>query len=158
VKTSMLVMRRKVAFGIAASSFFISDRAVLAAAIAAIKALKPGEFISRPEVSPRGPVVIVVSLPEPTRPRLPQWCDDRRLHVLGGETGQSHAAPAGPAHSPLRRSSRTSSRSVHAKEAGRVAAERLRGVAGDPVHGNRRGVPLLRGSGKSWHTSCCTRR
>jgi hypothetical protein len=64
MKTSMLVTRRKVAFGIAASSFFISDRAVLAAAIAAIKALKPGEFIWRPEVSPRGPVVIVVSLPE----------------------------------------------------------------------------------------------
>jgi hypothetical protein len=54
MKTSMLVTRRKVAFGIAASSFFISDRAVLAAAIAAIKALKPGEFIWRPEVSPAG--------------------------------------------------------------------------------------------------------
>lgn len=50
-------------FGIAASSFLISDQAVLAG-IAKIKALKPGEFIWRPEISPRGPVVIVVSLPE----------------------------------------------------------------------------------------------
>ena len=64
MKTSMLVTRRSVAFGIAASSFLISDQAVLAAGIAAIKALKPGEFIWRPEVSPRGPVVVVVSLPE----------------------------------------------------------------------------------------------
>jgi hypothetical protein len=60
----MLVTRRRVVFGIAASSFLISDRAVLATGVAVIKALKPGEFIWRPEISPRGPVVIVVSLPE----------------------------------------------------------------------------------------------
>ena len=42
----------------------IADGRALAAGVAAIKALKPGEFIWRPEVSPRGPVVIVVSLPE----------------------------------------------------------------------------------------------
>jgi lipoprotein-anchoring transpeptidase ErfK/SrfK len=60
----MLVTRRRVVLGIAASSFLISDRTVLAAGVATIKALKPGEFIWRPEVSPRGPVVIVVSLPE----------------------------------------------------------------------------------------------
>ncbi|WP_426610170.1 L,D-transpeptidase [Bradyrhizobium sp. McL0616] len=50
--------------GIAASSFLMSDRAALAAGIAVIKALKPGEFVWRPEISPRGPVVVVVSLPE----------------------------------------------------------------------------------------------
>jgi lipoprotein-anchoring transpeptidase ErfK/SrfK len=64
MKASMLVTRRRVVLGIAASSFLISDRTVLAAGVATIKALKPGEFIWRPEVSPRGPVVIVVSLPE----------------------------------------------------------------------------------------------
>jgi len=42
----------------------IADGRALAAGVAAIKALKSGEFIWRPEVSPRGPVVIVVSLPE----------------------------------------------------------------------------------------------
>src|SRR5277367_5117078 len=64
MKPSMLVTRRSVAFGIAASSFLISDQGVLAAGIAAIKALKPGEFVWRPEISPRGPVVVVVSLRE----------------------------------------------------------------------------------------------
>ncbi len=51
-------------FGIAASTLLISDRAALAAGPSAIKALKPGEFVWRPEISPRGPVVVVVSLPE----------------------------------------------------------------------------------------------
>jgi hypothetical protein len=64
MKKSMLVTRRWVSFGIAANSFLISNRAVRAAGIAAVKALKAGEFIWRPEISPRGPVVIVVSLPE----------------------------------------------------------------------------------------------
>jgi hypothetical protein len=36
----------------------------LAASVAAIKASTPGEFIWRPEISPRGSVVVVVSLPE----------------------------------------------------------------------------------------------
>ena len=60
----MLTTRRKITFGLAASSFAFGGSRVLAAGVAAIKALKPGEFIWRPEVSPRGPVVIVVSLPE----------------------------------------------------------------------------------------------
>jgi L,D-transpeptidase catalytic domain len=64
MKASMLVTRRRVVFDIAASSFLMSDRAVLAAGVAAIEALKPGEFIWQPEISPHGPVVIVVSLPE----------------------------------------------------------------------------------------------
>ena len=50
--------------GVAASSLSIFDRTAWAAGIAAIKALKPGEFVWRPEISPRGPVVVVVSLPE----------------------------------------------------------------------------------------------
>ena len=61
MKASMPVTRRRVVLGIAASSFLISDRAVLATGVAVIKALKPGEFIWRPELSPHGPVVIVVS-------------------------------------------------------------------------------------------------
>ncbi len=60
----MLFTRREVAFVLATSAFLISERAVPAAGVAAIKALKPGEFIWRPEISPRGSVVIVVSLPE----------------------------------------------------------------------------------------------
>ena len=60
----MMITRRKVAFGLIASSLLISGGRAFAAGVAAIKALKPGEFIWRPEVSPRGPVVIVVSLPE----------------------------------------------------------------------------------------------
>ena len=64
MEIAMLITRRKVAFGLAASSFLISGDRTFAAGVAAIKALKPGEFIWRPEVSPRGPVVIVVSLPE----------------------------------------------------------------------------------------------
>jgi hypothetical protein len=63
MKSSMLLTRRSV-FGLAASSFLIHGRPVLAVGIAAIKALRPGEFIWRPEISPRGPVVVVVSLPE----------------------------------------------------------------------------------------------
>lgn len=64
MEASMLVTRRNVVLGIAASSFLVSDRAVATAGAATIKALNAGEFIWRPEVSPRGPVVIVVSLPE----------------------------------------------------------------------------------------------
>ena len=64
MKASMLLTRRRVVLGIGASSLLISDGDVLAAGVAAVKALKPGEFIWRPEISSRGPVVIVVSLPE----------------------------------------------------------------------------------------------
>jgi hypothetical protein len=64
MKASMLLTRRRAVSGIAATAFLILDRAVSEAGVAAIKALKPGEFIWRPEISPRGPVVIVVSLPE----------------------------------------------------------------------------------------------
>ena len=87
MKASTLVTRRRVVFGIAASSFLISDRAGLASGVAAIKALKPGEFIWRPEISPRGPVVIGCVPAGATRPRLPQWRDDRSLYVLDGKVG-----------------------------------------------------------------------
>jgi hypothetical protein len=63
MKSSIPVTRRLV-LGVAASCFLRPDRATLAAGVVAIKALKPGEFIWRPEISPRGPVVVVVSLPE----------------------------------------------------------------------------------------------
>jgi hypothetical protein len=59
----MPITRRNALLGIAAGSL-LSARSVAAAGIATIKALKPGEFSWRPEISPRGPVVIVVSLPE----------------------------------------------------------------------------------------------
>ena len=51
-------------FALAVSPFAMACGQTSAAGIAAVKALKPGEFIWRPEVSPRGPVVVVVSLPE----------------------------------------------------------------------------------------------
>jgi hypothetical protein len=60
----VLMTRRKITLGLAASSLLVSGGRVFAAGVAAIRALKSGEFIWRPEVSPRGPVVIVVSLPE----------------------------------------------------------------------------------------------
>ncbi|MET0707283.1 MAG: L,D-transpeptidase [Tardiphaga sp.] len=64
VTTLMQITRRAVSFGLAASCISSSGGIAVAAGLAAIKALKPGEFVWRPEVSPVGPVVIVVSLPE----------------------------------------------------------------------------------------------
>src|SRR4051794_28327492 len=55
--------RRNVIVALAASSLVIAASS-RARGVAAVKALKPGEFIWRPEVSPRGPLVVVVSLPE----------------------------------------------------------------------------------------------
>jgi len=59
----MLMTRRSLVFGIAATSLLTGGRPAFAAGVAAIKDLKPGEFVWRPEISPRGPVVVVVSLP-----------------------------------------------------------------------------------------------
>jgi L,D-transpeptidase catalytic domain len=50
-------------FGLGAFSLLVSDGRASAQGIATIKALKQGEFIWRPELSPAGPVVVVVSLP-----------------------------------------------------------------------------------------------
>ena len=59
----MLMTRRDFACGIAAA--VTMPWAPAAAQVAAlIKTLKPGEYVWMPEVSPRGPVVVVVSLPE----------------------------------------------------------------------------------------------
>lgn len=58
----MLLNRRTFGLGLTSALCALPDGIVLAAA--AIKALKPGEFVWRPEVSPHGPVVVVVSLPE----------------------------------------------------------------------------------------------
>jgi hypothetical protein len=58
------MLRREFIVGIGASSLLgISSGRSWAQGIAAIKALKPGEFIWRPELSPNGPVVVVVSIP-----------------------------------------------------------------------------------------------
>ncbi len=57
------MQRRTVLFGLAASALAAAATRSYAAAVAQIKALRPGEFIWRPQLSPEGPVVIVVSLP-----------------------------------------------------------------------------------------------
>ncbi len=60
----MPLTRRNAVFALALSPLVLGGARAYAAGDAAIKALKPGEFIWRPEISPHGPVVIVVSLPE----------------------------------------------------------------------------------------------
>jgi hypothetical protein len=55
------MLRREFIFGLGA--LLVSGGPSVAQDVAAIKAMKPGEFIWRPELSPSGPVVIVVSLP-----------------------------------------------------------------------------------------------
>src|ERR1035438_10713699 len=57
------MLRRDCGFGLGAFALLVSGGRSVAQAVAAIKAMKLGEFIWRPELSPRGPVVIVVSLP-----------------------------------------------------------------------------------------------
>jgi hypothetical protein len=57
------MLRREFGFGLGAFALLVSGGRSVAQAVAAIKAMKLGEFIWRPELSPRGPVVIVVSLP-----------------------------------------------------------------------------------------------
>jgi L,D-transpeptidase catalytic domain len=61
---STRMSRRGICAGLAATAVLVQGGRALAAGVAAVKALKAGEFIWRPEVSPRGPVIIVVSLPE----------------------------------------------------------------------------------------------
>jgi hypothetical protein len=63
MKASMLVTHRRVVLALAAGSFLIPARAAPASGVSAIKDLKPGDFIEQPELYPRGPVVLVVSLP-----------------------------------------------------------------------------------------------
>ena len=55
--------RRAFLLGLAASSAIAAGGRAYAAAVAAIRALKPGEYIWHPQLAPEGPVVIVVSLP-----------------------------------------------------------------------------------------------
>jgi hypothetical protein len=59
----MHLTRRNAISAFAVSALFMSAGRAFAVG-AAIKALKSGEFVWRPEISPQGPVVIVVSLPE----------------------------------------------------------------------------------------------
>lgn len=58
------MLRRHFVFGLIGSPLLITGGRAFAEGVAVIKALRPGEFIWRPEISPRGPVVIVVSVPE----------------------------------------------------------------------------------------------
>jgi L,D-transpeptidase catalytic domain len=57
------MLRRQFVVGIGAVSLLVSGGRSFAEGIAAIKAMKPGEFVWRPELSPKGPVVVVVSIP-----------------------------------------------------------------------------------------------
>jgi hypothetical protein len=57
------MLRRSFVFGLGLIALPIGTTRAFAQSVAAIKAMKPGEFIWRPELSPSGPVVIVVSLP-----------------------------------------------------------------------------------------------
>ena len=57
------MLRREFLVGLMTMPLVACGGYALAMDLAEIEALKPGEFIWRPEVSPRGPVVIVVSLP-----------------------------------------------------------------------------------------------
>jgi len=59
----MLLQRRQVILGLITSPLAVSGAHAVTGDVAAIEALKPGEFIWHPEASPRGPVVVVVSLP-----------------------------------------------------------------------------------------------
>ena len=57
------MLRRRFLQGILAAPLLVRAGNTSAMDLAEIRALKAGEFIWRPEVSPRGPVVILVSLP-----------------------------------------------------------------------------------------------
>jgi hypothetical protein len=57
------MLRRHFLQGVLSTSLFAYCGVAHAMDLAEIAALKPGEFISRPALSPRGPVVILVSLP-----------------------------------------------------------------------------------------------
>jgi len=57
------MLRREFVFGLGASAALISSSYPVRQSVADVKAMNPGEFIWHPELSPRGPVVVVVSLP-----------------------------------------------------------------------------------------------
>jgi hypothetical protein len=59
----MLIERRQVILALLTSPLATRSARAVARDLAAIRTLKHGEFVWRPEVSPRGPVVVVVSLP-----------------------------------------------------------------------------------------------
>jgi hypothetical protein len=58
------MLRRQFVFGAATFSLLVSGGRSFAKGIAAIKEMRIGEFIWRPELSPKGPVVVVVSIPQ----------------------------------------------------------------------------------------------
>ena len=57
------MLRREFALGLGACSVLVSVGRSFAHNVAAIKTMKPGDFVWRPELSPKGPVVVIVSLP-----------------------------------------------------------------------------------------------
>jgi L,D-transpeptidase catalytic domain len=59
----MLLQRRQVILALVTSPLVAWEARAVSGDLAAIRALKPGEFVWHPEVSPRGPTVVVVSLP-----------------------------------------------------------------------------------------------
>jgi hypothetical protein len=59
----MSMLRRQFVLGLISAPFVMRAGRAFAINIDEIKALKHGEFIWRPELSPRGPVVALVSLP-----------------------------------------------------------------------------------------------
>jgi hypothetical protein len=59
----MAMHRRNFIFGLVSAPLVTCAGPAFSIDLAEIKTLKPGEFIWRPELSPRGPVVILVSLP-----------------------------------------------------------------------------------------------
>ena len=67
------VLRRSFVFGLGLIALPTGTTRAFAQSVAAIKAMMPGEFVWRPELSTSGPVVIVVSLPYQTAARWPRY-------------------------------------------------------------------------------------
>ena len=59
----MPILRRQFVLGLISAPFVMCAGRVFAIDLDEIKSLKHGEYIWRPELSPRGPVVVLVSLP-----------------------------------------------------------------------------------------------
>ena len=57
------MLRRDFVLGLGAYSVLVRGGRSFAQDVAAIRTMKPGDFVWRPELSPKGPVVIIVSLP-----------------------------------------------------------------------------------------------
>jgi hypothetical protein len=85
------MLRREFVFGVTTLSLLASGGLSFAKGIAAIKEMKIGEFIWQPELSPKGPVVVVVSIPH-------QLVHVYRNGIVDGSSGAQH--PDGGLHNP----------------------------------------------------------